>query len=52
MVKGDTATGTAKMTTFHLQGIPGQPRKKVADEGNKSFYFRKIDGNWLIDVPQ
>jgi hypothetical protein len=46
VVTGDTATGTAKMTMFHLSG-----GKKVADEGNKEFNFRKIDGKWLIDAP-
>ncbi len=50
VITGDTATGTAKMTTFYRQGIPGQPWKKVAIEGNKNFNFRKIDGKWLIDV--
>jgi len=51
-INGDTATGTAKMTTFHIEFVPGQPQKKVADKGNKTFHFRKIDGKWLIDVPR
>jgi hypothetical protein len=47
VITGDSATGTAKIKSYYLDG-----GKKTALEDNKMFSFRRADGKWLIDIRQ
>ena len=44
-IKGDTATGRAKIT---IVPKPGESPPKV-DKIDKTFKFRRVDGGWLLD---
>lgn len=47
-VDGDTAKGQVATTSWHISGDGKGASKKVVDEIEKTFEFKRIDGRWLI----
>jgi hypothetical protein len=50
VVHDDTATGRAATSSFHDETPPGEATRKVEDKIYKTFYFRRVNGGWLLDL--
>ena len=49
-VTGDIANGQAGVTIVHHETVPGKPSRSVATVVDKLIYFRRINGQWFVDV--
>jgi len=51
VVHGDTATGRARITIFHLESLGAGASRTVGDKVYRSFSFRRVNGGWLFGTP-
>jgi hypothetical protein len=50
-IQGDTAVGHRNVTSYHLRNV-GRGDEKVWTTQLTAICFRKVQGSWLIDMPQ